>query len=416
MRKTLYLVLLLLVFLSVSCDFDQCEQTITYTKATAIFADLDEVRIDDFIESPRQIENPGKIYVDDELLIIGERGVGIHIIDNSDPANPVPFKFLNIPGVYELFVRDGYIYANAFYDLLKMDIKVIEDIRLSSRLKEAFPVTVKDPEGKALIGFNREKVTEQGGCDYNLVDGEIYYYDDRGVLLDESAIPTSFVSNGTTIGTANRMAFIDDHLFIIDHYFMHYFDAGGDMLKHNSSFSRDYYVGSNLETIYAMNDVLFVGEQNGMSMHRVASDAIEFISMFAHATGCDPVLPLTEGIAYLTLRSGEECPGDINSLNVVNIANLNNPFLIEEIPMLSPYGIALIDDRLYVGEGANGLTIFDASDRQRLRLIETISTLTAYDVMVHPRYRDIILTASAEGLAQYRLDDRGLGQVSFISF
>jgi len=179
-----------------SCSLDQCDQTITYTKFSAIYGDLASMRVDDLVESAKTIEQPGKIYVSEELLIIGDRGTGIHIIDNTDPSNPSPVSFLNVPGSTQLYVEGDYIYSNAYYDMIKIDISDMNNIRVADRMVEAFPIDQRNIDNQPLIGFDVERVTEQSNCDDQLFDGGTFFFDDRDVLLDESAIPTSFISNG----------------------------------------------------------------------------------------------------------------------------------------------------------------------------------------------------------------------------
>ncbi len=80
---------------------------------SAIYANLEELRINDIVRPSKVVEAPGKIYVNDELLIIGDKGIGIHIIDNSDPTDPKPTHFLEIPVSTQLYVEGDYIFNNA---------------------------------------------------------------------------------------------------------------------------------------------------------------------------------------------------------------------------------------------------------------------------------------------------------------
>ena len=50
------------------------------------------------LEGPRAMEAPGKIYLRDHLIFINEKYRGIHVIDNSDPAEPENFAFIRIDG------------------------------------------------------------------------------------------------------------------------------------------------------------------------------------------------------------------------------------------------------------------------------------------------------------------------------
>jgi len=350
------------------------------------------------------------------LLIIGDRGIGIHIIVNSDPTDPIPTHFLEIPGSTQLYVEGDYIYSNAYYDLLKIDISDMDQIRIIGRMEEAFDIQYFDFQDRALIGFNREEITEEITCDDFVWDGGTFFFDFEGTLLEDSAIPTSFISNGGTIGTANRMAVSGEDLFIINNNTLFSFNITDENLSTHSAYGKSNHIGWNMETIYSKEDLLFIGSQNGMEIYQKATSSIEFVGSYTHATGCDPVLPTDTGVAYITLRSGDECPGDVNSLNVVDISNINDPFLIEEIQMVQPFGMALIDDRLYVGEGNNGLRVFDASNRDALTEVNYYPDLSAYDIIGHPTIPDVILLASESGLVQYDIVQDNYSPLSKILF
>ena len=400
-----------------SCSLDQCEQTITYTKNTAIYTDLDLLRVDDLVESPRAIDLPGKIYVSEELLIIGDRGTGIHLIDNTDPSNPTSLSFLNVPGSTQLYVEGDYIYSNAFYDMIKIDISDMNNIRIVDRMIEAFPIDFRNAENHVLSGFTTEQVTEVANCDDQFFDGGTFFFDDRDALLDESAIPTSFISNGSTIGSANRIATVDESMFIINRLQIFSFDIADDQISEHKAYNFSEYIGWQMETIFAQDERLFIGSQNGMSIHRLTTSNIQWVGEYFHERACDPVLPIEDGIAYLTLRSGNECPGvNINSLNVLDISNTRNPFLIQEIEMTSPFGLSLIGDLLYVGEGDNGLRVFDASNRSALSEISYNRDISAFDIIAHPTRPDVVLLASEQGLAQYDVEGDRFDVLSRILF
>ena len=57
-------------------------------------------------------------------------------------------------------------------------------------------------------------------------------------------------------------------------------------------------------------------------------------------------------------------PAMKNALIVLDITSMALAEQIQEIEMESPYGLTMIGDKLYVGEGENGLKIFDATDRR----------------------------------------------------
>lgn len=397
-----------------SCSDQLCEQEVTYTKATAIYADLNDFRIDNLNESPKQLESANKIYLSNDLILISERMKGIHVYDNSDPKNPIAINFLNIPGNNEMFVEDNIIYADSYYDMLKIDISSPLQATVVSRLENAIRPQFSNDRGQILIGFNEEIVTEQLSCDAYIDDNNSIYFDWNSQRIDDSAIPTAFVSNSNgSLGTANRIAKVDDLIFIIDKTNIFTLEDREKL----SEATIPQSIGWALETIYPADGHLFLGSNNGMQIYRIQDDnRVSLRGEFFHATGCDPVLPTDQNVAYVTLRSGDECPGDENNISVVNIANLNSPSLIQEIAMDSPYGMTLHEDKLYVGEGTNGFKIFDASERDNLKLIETNRSIETYDIIVHPTDRNILLFANPNGISQYATEGQDYNLLSSITY
>ena len=119
--------------------------------------------------------------------------------------------------------------------MIKIDISDMNNIRIADRMEEAFPIEFRNSDNHVLSGFNLEEVTEHANCDDQLFDGGTFFFDDRDVLLDESAIPTSFISNGSTIGTANRIATVDESMFIINRAQIFSFDIADDQISEHST-------------------------------------------------------------------------------------------------------------------------------------------------------------------------------------
>ena len=64
------------------------------------------------ITDARSFGNLGKIVYAAPYLLINERFQGIHIVDNSDPANPIKLNFVQIPGNTDFTIKSGFLYAN----------------------------------------------------------------------------------------------------------------------------------------------------------------------------------------------------------------------------------------------------------------------------------------------------------------
>jgi len=408
-----------IILLLTSCNNDISEIEATYTKASPIYADLDAIRMQPLNESIREVNNPGKVYVSEDILLIGEEKEGIHIFDNSNPSNPTPVSFISIPGNNEFYVHKNHIYAESYYDMLKIDISNMNSPQLINRIEEAFSKEFINEQGETLIGFTYEQVTETIEEDTDLWqiqnDNAIAYYNYANKLIPASAVPSSFAgSSDSKIGSVNRIAYSNGYLYTISNEQLTVFEDGAEL-----SLVKSDYAGWQMETIYPYNKKLFVGTRASMEVFSTENptDPLHETS-FSHANACDPVLP-DEDVAYVTLRTnGDDCQGAASdALLVINTSNIFNPELMEEIGMESPYGLALIGDKLYVGEGENGLKIFDASDKYNLELISHDKDVEAYDIIAHPTNVSLILVASPEGFGQYEIstDQQNLDLISWIA-
>ena len=419
--KTIKLTILAVMAILAGCT-DTADITVTYTKGTAIYGDLEAIRSIPVYEGARGvIVNAGKLFSNEEFLLIGEEGEGIHVFNNADSENPTAIGFLNIPGNREFYVKDNTIFAESFYDMVKIDISDPMAPRLVTRLENAISSELTNMLGETLIGFEFETVTEKIHKDDDIhaqimASSGPLYYDYEQNLIPPSAVPTSFAgSSNFATGSINRIAELDGYVYVIGNSKLSVYDNNGEFRQIFSNF-----VGWQMETVFPFNDRLFIGTRNSVDIYNISDPANPaYESGFWHATSCDPVLPVDGDIAYATLRTGDEvfCPGDDNSLVVLDVSNLNFVDQLQEFDMESPYGLTMIDDRLYVGEGPNGLKIFDASNRRNLQLIEHDRSIQAYDVLAHPLYTNIVMIAGPEGFSQYRIEGGDIRiQLSTIAF
>ena len=409
MRKLLLLLLPISVLMLPSCTKDFGTVEVTYTKATAIYGDLDEVRNTELIAAAQPIENAGKIFVAENLLLIGEEEKGIHIVDNTNPENPTNLSFINIPGNREFFVAGNTLYAESYYDMVKIDISNKNQPKLISRVKDAFKgeQDFENANGQRLIGFEFELVTEKVNEDseiYQQLWGhqDVYYYDYADRIIPPSQVPTSFAGNSSaSIGSVNRIAVVDEFVYVISRSFMTTFEDNGNLAKVGNSLR----VGSNMETIFPNGNQLLVGTAQSMEVFDISDNSEpRWVSSFPHANSCDPVLPCGN-IAFVTLRTGDvgNCPGDENALLVLDISR-TQPQQIQEIEMESPFGMTLANNRLYVGEGTNGLKVFNAEDKSNLTLETWEPNIEAYDIIYHPTNPNLLLIAGPTGISQYQIE------------
>ncbi|RMF01188.1 MAG: hypothetical protein D6772_05225 [Bacteroidetes bacterium] len=100
------------------------------------------------IDGPQEIAQLGKLYYKAPFLFATERARGIHVFDNSDPTAPQPLAFLKIAGNSDLAIKGNVLYANNVSDLVAIDIRTFDSIRVLDREVEAFAVEgARFPEG-----------------------------------------------------------------------------------------------------------------------------------------------------------------------------------------------------------------------------------------------------------------------------
>ena len=102
------------------------------------------------MEGPRDIRHPGKIYLKDDLIFINEKYRGIHVIDNTDPAEPENFAFIRIDGCIDMAMKDQVLYADNAVDLVSLALSPqMTGIEVTSRNKDVFP-ELQAPDGRGL--------------------------------------------------------------------------------------------------------------------------------------------------------------------------------------------------------------------------------------------------------------------------
>src|SRR5688500_9918150 len=76
----------------------------------------------------RGVKNPGKIYVYGDYLLVNEINEGIHVFDNSDPADPIAVGFIQMLGNTDMAIKDNNLYADYMGDIAAVAINDFVDI------------------------------------------------------------------------------------------------------------------------------------------------------------------------------------------------------------------------------------------------------------------------------------------------
>jgi hypothetical protein len=292
----------------------------------------------------------GKIYFKDGYMYVNEPGKGVHIINNLNPSDPIAVKFLKIPGNYDLAIKGNTLYADSYVDLVAFDISTISNIKEVNRLEGIFRnyqvlgysidancCVITRFEEKEIVHISESNCSSQmepwGG--FLFADGMVLRSESAANFSSTAAIAPGSGSGSGVGGSMARFTISGDHLYLLD---------GGELQTVNVSNENDPLAKSrttiswDIETIFPYGSNLFIGSRSGMYILDISSpETPTQISNYQHVRSCDPVV-VDEKYAYVTLRSGTQCQGFTNQLEVIDISNLKSPQLLKTYPMTNPHG------------------------------------------------------------------------------
>jgi len=398
---------LMLIFSS--CD-DKTIETYTYIANVPQYMSLANMRAAIKVEAPKAMAATGKIYFKGGKIFISEPFKGIHVINNSNPSNPVKIAFINIPGNVDIAIKGNILYADSYIDLVAIDITDLNNIIIKKRIENVFPhslppfdtkypVAPLDHTKGVVVGWKIDKITET-----HEYSGNFFYYGRGGILMDAENIKaggtqtTYFVPNAVGIaGSMARFQIYDNYLYSVN---------DRNITIFNIANTSDPVQGATIqttrliETVFMYQSKMFLGTTTGMLVYGLSVPANpNYISEFNHMTSCDPVV-VSGNYAYVTLRSGSGCGNIKDQLDVIDISNISNPFLVKEYSMEEPYGLGIDDNTLFICDGKAGLKIYDASDVYRIdeNHIKSFANIHAFDVIP---FNNVLMMIGNDGLYQY---------------
>jgi len=374
--------------------FSSCEDTKVreYTGYAPVYMSYKDLRSSVSEEQGVGLKNPGKIYYKDNYIFIVEELKGIHVYDNSNPASPVKKAFVTIPGVVDVSVSGYIMYADSYVDLVVLDVQDIANIREVGRIKDVIPYTVPaagkdypmgniDKDRGVVVSWELRTIREKVD---NIVNPyPIYFYKDAGFRELAFSSNSSPGVSGSGIGIGGSMARFgikDKVLYIVNSNSLQIFDITSKTSPVKIS---DLYPGWNVETMFLTQKNMFLGTTTGMVIYDISNPTSPVSqSFFRHARSCDPVV-VDDTLAYVTLRTGTNCGGSQNILDVVNIRNINLPVLVKSYGLTNPHGLGKDGDLLFICDGTAGLKVYDASDPKEIasHLIYSYPDIQAYDVI-----------------------------------
>ena len=389
-------------FLS-GCFKDKVMQT--YTLYQPVFKTLTEVRADMKSGQPQPLEKTGKLYLFGHYIFLSEVNKGIHVIDNSDPAHPVNKAFIKVPGNGDLAVKGNSLYADSYSDLVVFDISNPQNVVAKKFINRIFP-----ERGGYYWGNQTNPDSVRVLVDYIIkdttVDVRTYRLDNYCsgcVFYDAASAAYSSAKNNVVGvgGSMSRFAISNNFLYGVSTTELFAFDI--NQADDPQLTSRSHMGGWNIETIYPFQNKLFIGSSNGMFIYDLSNPARPSQQgQFSHVRSCDPVIA-DDAYAFVTLRSGTQCQGFTNQLEVLNISKLTQPSLLKIYPMTNPHGLSKDGDLLFICDGKDGLKVYDAANVNNLQLAKTIGSMETYDVIAQ---NGLAIVVASDGLYQYAYTDK----------
>ncbi len=411
---------LIVIMAALTACNDRTTQLITYEANVPVYMPFNEFRASFEKSAPIEISHPGKMYFKDGYLFINEYGKGIHVIDNSDPANPEKVAFYEILGNVDMAISGNTLFADSYIDLLAIDITDINNPVEIDRIKNVFPEIV--PEGElwypyamvdkskgVIIGWKVKKITEEIEA-YG--HGGMIFRGEMDFMMSANA-GVNWTGGSGTGGSMARFMLNEDYLYVIavpTRLKTVDITAAAEMAVIDS-----IDVPRNMETLFRLQNNLFIGTTTGMLIFDLVNPKKPVqISSYDHITACDPVV-VDGQYAYVTLRTGNRCNNGQNLLEVIDISSITNPYLVKSYPMFNPHGLGTDGDLLFVCDGTAGLKIYDKSDPLAIitNKIAHYPDFDTYDVIP---MNGILMLVGTGGIYQYDYSDpENIVQISHIT-
>jgi hypothetical protein len=339
-----------------------------------------EVRANIKSNAPRALEHPGKLFVIGKYIFLNEVDKGIHIIDNSNPSAPRNVAFIDLPGNIDLAVKENTLYADSYTDMVTLDIADPLRVQVKKFTDNAFPNRryengfVADTN-KVIVDWIRTDTTVLVDCGSG--GG---FYPPAFATMDFVALSSSSGQNKSTTpfgagvgGSMARFTLMNNYLYTVTDTRLNVFNVSSPNDPQFVNFSS---VGWNIETIYPFKDRLFIGSNSGMFVFATTDPTHPtLLATFSHARSCDPIIA-DDRYAYVTLRSGTQCQGYTNQLDVLNIDDISNPRLVRSYPMTNPRGLSKDGSILFICDGTEGIKVYDATKANDIKLLKQIGNIT----------------------------------------
>ena len=164
----------IILFVALGLIINSCQDKTlqTFMANVPVYMSYEELRTPLTISGGKELIHPGKIYFKDQFVYINEYQQGIHVVDLSDPENPTPKAFIEIPGNVDMAIRNNVLFADSYVDLLLIDISnplLPQEINRIEKLfeyvippyDEQYPLDEIDQEKGVIITYDVKEITRE---------------------------------------------------------------------------------------------------------------------------------------------------------------------------------------------------------------------------------------------------------------
>jgi hypothetical protein len=120
-------------------SMSKCETRTEYTAYNPVFMKRADLEKSISVQEPREIFEPAKIYTKDNYLFVSEAGLGVHVVDNSNPSLPKKLAFIKVLGCFDMAIKGSVLYVDNATDLVALDLLNPTQAIVVQRIVNAFP-------------------------------------------------------------------------------------------------------------------------------------------------------------------------------------------------------------------------------------------------------------------------------------
>ncbi|MBO9728694.1 MAG: hypothetical protein J7623_08660 [Chitinophaga sp.] len=391
----------LLVFVLCGCAKDKCRKTVFTKVYTPKIMAMKDYLATLKSEAPRTIQTTGKIYVKDNYIFVSDPNEGIHIIDNNHPAAPENIAFLKVMGNVDMAIKGNILYADSYSNLMVFDIRNPRQISAVRQISDAIPYSV-DVNGMVL-GWSPDAKHDSIVVGYTSRDTSYTIDCPKSDLLpvcfDNASFSLAYnnISSTGKGGSMARFAIVNNYLYTANWIRLKSYDITDPA---NPVFKNVQNISTTIETLFPYGPYLFIGSPSAMHIYDLTHPDVPVQrSTVTHFRACDPVV-VADNKAYVTIRSGTNCGGNINQLQVFDVSNVDNPVKLSTVEMKNPSGLGIDKGKLFICEGTYGLRFLDASDINHITTTKLLEGVDTYDVIPFENQHRLLVSAK-DGIYQY---------------